>query len=103
MHKRCYGPLAAGRKSVINVIMTALWKEGMNIQTGSAALDCGASFFAGQVRKFCPERSRDGPSNHSHLGAGQDWDRALDRQGEAMTKALTQQGEVLAELLRRPA
>ena len=29
--------------------------------------------------------------------------QALDRQGEAMTKALTQQGEVLAELLRRTA
>ena len=28
---------------------------------------------------------------------------ALDRQGEAMTKAFTQQGEVLAELLRRSA
>ena len=29
--------------------------------------------------------------------------QALERQGEAMTKALTQQGEVLAELLRRSA
>ena len=29
--------------------------------------------------------------------------QALERQGEAMTKAFTQQGEVLAELLRRTA
>ncbi len=29
--------------------------------------------------------------------------QALDRQGEAMTKVLTQQGEVFAELLRRTA
>ena len=28
---------------------------------------------------------------------------ALKQQGEAMTRAFTQQGEVLAELLRRPA
>ncbi len=29
--------------------------------------------------------------------------QALERQGEAMTKAFTQQGDVLAELLRRTA
>ena len=29
--------------------------------------------------------------------------QALERQGEAMTQAFTQQGEALAELLRRPA
>ena len=36
------------------------------------------------------------------LGKGlQQQGRALERQGAAMTQAFTQQGEVLAELLRR--
>ena len=38
------------------------------------------------------------------LGKGlQQQGQALERQGEAMTQAFTQQGEVLAELLRRSA
>ena len=38
------------------------------------------------------------------LGKGlQQQGRALERQGAAMTQAFTQQGEVLAELLRRSA
>ena len=51
-----------------------------------------------QMGKSSQDRNRQLDQQAETLGKiGQ----ALDRQGEAMTKAFTQQGEVLAELLRR--